>query len=265
MDISADLTELGRTPIAVVCSGAKSILDIEKTLEYLETQGVTVVSFGDSNDFPSFYTRSSGFKAMANISTPEECANMIRANNDLNINSGMVIAVPIPEADELKNADKVERLIHEAAQQLPKLGIKGKDITPFLLDKMKQMTMGDSLRANIALIKNNAKVGAQIALCYANKEGSTNNTSAAPNDKGRPFIIGGSVLDITSKYIEPPIPATSNLGKVQYSCGGVGRNVAEACFKTGADPFFLSYVGNDFAGESIMNDMKLLNLVFNFN
>lgn len=148
MDISADLTELGRTPIAVVCSGAKSILDIEKTLEYLETNGVTVVSFGDSNDFPAFYTRSSGFKSMAKLSTPESCAKMIRANTDLNIDSGMVIAVPIPEADVIKGGENVELLIKEATRELPKLGIKGKDVTPFLLDKMKQLTQGDSLRAS---------------------------------------------------------------------------------------------------------------------
>jgi pseudouridine-5'-phosphate glycosidase/pseudouridine kinase len=258
MDISADLTELGRTPIAVVCSGVKSILDIEKTLEYLETQGVTVVSFGDSNDFPAFYTRSSGLKAMANISTPESCAKMIRSNNDLKIESGIVIAVPIPEKDVLRDAEKVELLINEAIQQLSKLGIKGKDITPFLLDKMKEMTTGDSLRANIALIKNNARVGAQIASCYSKTESSSGNTS---NFDDRPLIVGGSVLDITSKYTSSPVPATSNLGKVKYSCGGVGRNVTEACFKTGADPFFISYIGNDFAGESIMNDMKELNLV----
>lgn len=148
MDISADLTELGRTPVAVVCSGAKSILDIEKTLEYLETKCVTVVSFGDSNDFPAFYTRSSGFKSMASFSTAESCAKMIRVNSDLNIDSGMVIAVPIPEADEIRGAEMVGILIDEAMRELPRLGIKGKDVTPFLLDKMKQLTQGDSLRAS---------------------------------------------------------------------------------------------------------------------
>lgn len=118
---------------------------------------------------------------------------------------------------------------------------------------------------DIALIKNNAKIGAQIASCYYKKENSTVNIASSNNGQGRPLIIGGSVLDITSKYTATPVPATSNLGKVQYSCGGVGRNVAEACIKTGADPFFLSFIGNDFAGESILNDMKLLNLVYNIN
>ena len=154
MDISADLTELGRTPIAVVCSGAKSILDIGRTLEFLETQGVTVVSYGNSNEFPSFYTRSSGFKSMSNLNTVESCGKLIRANQELGINSGIVIAVPIPEEDVIKDGDRLEHLICEATKELSKLGIKGKDVTPYLLDKMKKLTKGDSLRAS-TLISNN--------------------------------------------------------------------------------------------------------------
>ncbi|EGF78711.1 hypothetical protein BATDEDRAFT_12990, partial [Batrachochytrium dendrobatidis JAM81] len=163
MDISADLTELGRTPIAVISAGVKSILDIGRTLEYLETQGVTVVSYGDSDDFPAFYTRKSGFKSMANLTTPQECADMIYANLSLGLNSGLVIAVPIPEKDAYPHPDRLEKVIQDAIHEANQRGVRGKDITPFLLDKVKTLTGGMSLAANISLVKNNAAIGSDIA------------------------------------------------------------------------------------------------------
>ncbi|RKP14945.1 Indigoidine synthase A like protein-domain-containing protein [Piptocephalis cylindrospora] len=164
MDVSADLTELGRTPVAVVCAGAKSILDIGRTLEYLETQGVSVVTVGGSKDFPAFFTRSSGFQSPSTCQDPEEAAKMIMENEVMGLGSGMVFAVPIPQEDEAAGGGKVQAAIDQALQEAKDKGIQGSSITPFLLDRVTSLTKGESLRANIALIKNNARVGASIAL-----------------------------------------------------------------------------------------------------
>jgi pseudouridine-5'-phosphate glycosidase len=147
-DISADLTELGQTPVAVVCAGVKSILDIEKTLEYLETKGVTTITYGESNDFPSFYTRRSGHKSMAAVNSPQGCADIIQANRDLGLQSGMVIAVPIPKEHEYPDPEGLEQTIEQALEESKVLGVKGKDTTPFLLDKVKKLTQGHSLKAS---------------------------------------------------------------------------------------------------------------------
>ncbi|RIA88375.1 pseudouridine-5'-phosphate glycosidase [Glomus cerebriforme] len=165
MDVSADLVELGRTPVAVVCAGVKSILDIQKTLEYLETQGVSVTTFGETTDFPAFFLPRSGFKSPSNLRTVEECAALINANIQLQLNSGMLIAVPIPE-HKAANANKVQKAIDIALTEAKE--INGKDVTPFLLKRVNEITQGDSLKSNISLLKNNAKIGSQIAKCLAN-------------------------------------------------------------------------------------------------
>jgi len=167
MDISADLSELAQTNVAVVCAGAKSILDIGRTLEYLETQGVPVVGY-QSDDFPAFYTRSSGYQVDARIDTPEEMAAMLKIKWDLELNGGVVIANPVPEEYALEN-DEMERLIEQGLTEAKAQGIKGKAVTPFLLAKMKELTGGKSLETNIALVLNNAFVGAQIARAYADE------------------------------------------------------------------------------------------------
>lgn len=167
MDISADLQELAQTNVAVVCAGAKSILDIGRTLEYLETQGVPVVGY-QSDDFPAFYTRSSGYQVDARIDTPEEMATMLKIKWDLGLNGGVVIANPVPEEYALDN-DEMERLIEQGLTEAKAQGIKGKAVTPFLLAKMKELTAGKSLETNIALVLNNAFVGAQIARAYADE------------------------------------------------------------------------------------------------
>ncbi|CAB5386394.1 unnamed protein product [Rhizophagus irregularis] len=165
MDVSADLVELGRTPVAVVCAGVKSILDIEKTLEYLETQGVSVTTFGETRDFPAFFTPRSGFMSPSNLKTVKECAALIDANIQLQLNSGMLIAVPIPE-NEAADANKIQEALSIALAEAKE--ISGKDITPFLLKRINEITQGDSLKSNISLLKNNAKIGSQIAKCLLN-------------------------------------------------------------------------------------------------
>ena len=161
-DISADLEELGRTDVAVVCAGAKSILDIGLTLEYLETAGVPVVGF-DTDELPAFYTRRSGFGVDYNMDSPKEIAEVLKAKWDLNIHGGVVVANPIPEESAM-DYDLINGAIQEAVEEAEEKGIKGKASTPFLLEKVKDITGGDSLDANISLVYNNARLGAEIAV-----------------------------------------------------------------------------------------------------
>lgn len=164
MDISADLDELGKTNVAVVCAGAKSILDIGLTLEYLETKGVPVVGYG-TDELPAFFTRKSGFPLSISTDSAEEVAGMLKAKWDLGLEGGAVIANPIPEEDELDPAF-INGIIENALKEAQENGISGKETTPFLLGKVKELTEGKSLVANIALVKHNAKVGTGIAVAY---------------------------------------------------------------------------------------------------
>jgi pseudouridine-5'-phosphate glycosidase len=160
-DISADLEELGRTPVAVVCAGAKSILDIAKTLEVLETNGVPVVGFG-SDDFPAFWARQSGHKVDHRFDEPAEIARAIAIQTDLGM-GGMLVANPIPRENEL-DSGWIESRIAEALADAEKAGISRKDVTPYLLQRIFELTEGKSLKANIALVENNARVAARIAV-----------------------------------------------------------------------------------------------------
>jgi pseudouridine-5'-phosphate glycosidase len=161
-DISADLQELAHTNVAVVCAGAKSILDLGLTLEYLETNGVPVIGFG-TEELPAFYTRKSGFKVDYRVDSAKEIADTIKAKWDLGLNGGLVITNPIPEEDEM-DYDTITKAIEDAVKEAEEKGIKGKESTPFLLAKIKEITGGDSLESNIKLVYNNAKLAADVAL-----------------------------------------------------------------------------------------------------
>ncbi|WP_338721223.1 pseudouridine-5'-phosphate glycosidase [Devosia sp. XK-2] len=163
-DISADLEELGRTPVAVVCAGAKSILDIAKTLEVLETNGVPVLGFG-TDEFPAFWARTSGHKVDQRFDSAAEVAKMLAIQSDLDM-GGVLIANPIPEADAWE-ASAIEGFIAQALGDAEAQGIRGKATTPFLLQRIFELTEGKSLQSNIALVKNNAKVAAEIAVALA--------------------------------------------------------------------------------------------------
>ncbi|HCL90823.1 MAG TPA: pseudouridine-5-phosphate glycosidase [Candidatus Atribacteria bacterium] len=160
-DISADLQELARTPVAVVCSGAKAILDLPLTKEYLETMGVPIIGFG-SEELPAFYCRESGLKVDYVVNNEVEAAKIIRAMQDLRLGGGMIIANPVPEEYAL-SMEYMNEIIEEAVRAAEKEGIKGKKLTPYLLNKIKELTGGKSLKANIELVKNNARVAAKIA------------------------------------------------------------------------------------------------------
>ncbi|XP_061351211.1 pseudouridine-5'-phosphate glycosidase isoform X3 [Gastrolobium bilobum] len=165
MDISSDLTELGRTPVAVICAGVKSILDIPRTLEYLETRGVCVAAY-KTNEFPAFFTESSGCKVSCRVDTPEDCARLIEANIKLKLGTGILIAVPIPR-EQSTSGHIIESAIQKALKEAREKNITGNAETPFLLARVNDLTGGASLAANIALVKNNALVGAKVAAALA--------------------------------------------------------------------------------------------------
>ncbi|KQV39426.1 pseudouridine-5'-phosphate glycosidase [Massilia sp. Root335] len=161
-DISADLQELARTNVAVVCAGVKSILDIGLTLEYLETHGVPVVSVGQPG-FPAFFTRDSGFDADFQLDTPEQQARFIRTKWQLGLTGGVVVSNPVPAESAMRN-DEIDGIIAQALGEASAQGVKGKAVTPFLLARIKDLTGGRSLATNIALVKNNALAGARLAV-----------------------------------------------------------------------------------------------------
>ena len=165
MDISADLEELGQTPVMVVCAGAKSILDLGLTLEYLETKGVPVIGYG-TKELPAFYTRKSGFHVDYRIDTAEELAAAFKTQNDLGFKGGMLVANPIPEEYAMP-LETINSAIDQAIAECNAKGIKGKETTPFLLARVAELTGGDSLASNIRLVFNNAKVAAQTAVAYS--------------------------------------------------------------------------------------------------
>ena len=165
MDISADLEELAQTPVMVVCAGAKSILDLGLTLEYLETKGVPVIGYG-TEELPAFYTRKSGFGVDYRVDSPEELASMFAAQRDLGYKGGMLVTNPIPEEYAMPK-DVIDAAIEQALRECKEQGVHGKETTPFLLARVVELTGGDSLESNIQLVLNNARVAARTAAALA--------------------------------------------------------------------------------------------------
>ncbi len=161
MDVSADLDELGKTPVCVVCAGAKAILDLPRTMEYLETKGVPVIGFG-TDELPAFYTAKSGIPLTWRADDPQEIADAIHAAEKLGYDGGMLVTVPIP-AEWSMDADYINSAIDQALKEADQQGVVGKEITPFLLAKIKEITGGSSLASNIQLVFNNVKTAARIA------------------------------------------------------------------------------------------------------
>ena len=239
MDVSADLTELGRTPVAVVCAGIKSILDIPKTLEFLETQGVAVVGLG-TTEFPAFFTPTSGCTSPLTLESPAQVAAMLAAARRLRLTSGTVIAVPIP-AGQAAAAAPLQAAQDQAIAEAVAQGVLGRDVTPFLLKRVNELTQGASLTANIALIKNNARVGAQIAVELAAlgsaapaaplarapsaRSVRAQPTSAAVPPRAMPLpalVCGGNALDLLARPAPgtPLLSFTSNPGSIGRQWGG---------------------------------------------
>eukprot|EP00075_Anas_platyrhynchos_P013880 XP_027303133.1 pseudouridine-metabolizing bifunctional protein C1861.05 isoform X2 [Anas platyrhynchos] len=257
LDVSADLTELGRTPVAVVSAGVKSILDIGRTLEYLETQGVCVAAFGESREFPAFFSRQSGFKAPYHVQDEEEAAKLIASAMGLGLSSGVLIAVPCPQ-ERAASGQVIEEAIQQALGEARSKGITGKELTPFMLQKINELTNGKSLDSNLALIKNNARVGSCIAVALSKLQKATRNGNLPRQEDTtppQPVVIGGINVDFIAKAQNPVIlgGGQTNAGRVRRTFGGVGRNLADCLSRLGLTPLFLSAVGKDEHSESILH------------
>ncbi|GAP83333.2 putative carbohydrate contains domain [Rosellinia necatrix] len=293
-DISADLTEMGRTRMAVICSGSKGFLDIPRTLEYLETQGVLASTFADGRkgdiDFPGFWARESGFKSPFVVQDEEHAAAIIVAQERLNIETGLLFANPLPEEYAIP-ADKMASVIEQAVRESEEQGIQGSGNTPFILLRIRELTNGASVPANKALIRLNVERAAKVAGAVSRlvSEGSptsstpvkswsgleTSSNVATPIQKVIPrpeatsqadILVAGSVaVDLSCDYtainsIEDPIPQlhTSNPSHISQSIGGVGRNVALAAHRVNKHTKvrLCSMVGRDLAGSTVLASLK---------
>lgn len=239
-DVSADLIELGRTQITVICAGAKSILDINKTLEYLETQGVPVIGY-NCDKFPAFFSKSSGCEVMCRLNSAKECASFIRHGEKLGLNNGNLIAVPLADEELAKNA---ENAIQVALEEMKELGVKGSKVTPFLLKRVNELSEGESLKANIALIKQNAMVGAMIACEYYKNDVVT--------------IIGGVLHDIHCFSTGEALAEGESAGKIFAKPGGVGFNLLKSCVESGVKSNLISVIGNDHTGGYLLSEIAKL-------
>ncbi|XP_064894412.1 uncharacterized protein LOC102089100 isoform X4 [Columba livia] len=257
LDVSADLTELGRTPVAVVSAGVKSILDIGRTLEYLETQGVCVAAFGESKEFPAFFSRQSGFQAPYHVRNEEEAAELIASAQGLGLSNGVLIAVPCPQ-ERAASGQVIEEATQQALSEARSKGITGKELTPFMLQKINELTDGKSLDSNLALIQNNARVGSCIAVALSRlqKARRKGNLPRCGNTiTPQPVVIGGINVDFIAKALNPVIlgGGQTNAGRVRRTFGGVGRNLADCLSRLGLTPLFLSAIGKDEHSESLLN------------
>lgn len=256
-DVSADLTELGRTPITVVCAGVKSILDIEKTLEYLETEGVTVATYGDNTEFPAFFTPKSGFQSPYCVKNALEAAKMITARDHFNLSNAILIAVPIP-GDSEGNVE-IQSAIDSAVKEARNKRISGKNATPFILKRVSEYSKGKALELNERLVENNAEVGALIAveLSKMKRERLYVMPGPAQDQHKQVIVIGGTNIDYNININEKVTFSGQSLnGNIRRSYGGVGRNIAECISKLSPDkkPLFISVVGNDEVGKEIKHN-----------
>ena len=250
MDVSADLTELSRTPVVVVSAGIKSILDISRTLEVLETYSIPTVAY-QTDEFPCFFSPSSGIKSPARVESADEVAFAYWAARDLQLSHGMLVAVPPPNPA----GDYIEQAIQEALEEANKQGLKGQAVTPFILKTVANATAGDSLKCNISLVQNNAQIGSDIAVAIAKHRNATS-VGVVANNKvpkaSRVVIMGGTVLDIVAKPSAGELVlGTSNPASCTESDGGVARNIAEVLGRLGSKPLLYSAVGNDDRGHAL--------------
>ncbi|XP_077516863.1 uncharacterized protein LOC144127807 [Amblyomma americanum] len=265
LDISPDVKELGRTPVTVVSSGIKSILDITRTLEVLETEGVCVAAFGESHEFPAFFAARSGHQAPWRVADASEAASLISSRNALHLDSGILIAVPIPKEYEA-DGQAMEDAVQQALRESEAADLTGNTVTPFILHKLTECTAGASLRANIALIKNNAAVAADIAGALAKIEGDQKRRSlfrpAIPRQPAPPVVVGGSVVDTVVSCTEDRVQlnGSTHAGHICTTWGGVGRNVADCLARLLADRVrFVSAVGaDDRHAEALLQHNPLL-------
>ncbi|KAJ6029676.1 uncharacterized protein N7446_010972 [Penicillium canescens] len=295
MDISADLTELGRTPVTVISSGCKSFLDIPRTLEYLETEGVCVGTFADGRegpvDFPAFFTRESGIRSPKVIQNEAEAAAIVYAQSKLPVSSGIHFANPVPLEYSVPKAD-MDLIIEEAVRLADVEGYHGSDNTPFVLAKIKELSGGKSIAANRALIESNAKRATFVAVELAKLEQSDRaedrhmpaipgvvspvpdipqkdipkqiNSTPTPIEKADVIVAGSLAIDLSCDYTPfgdeltqvAPVPHTSNPAVISQSLGGVGHNVAVAANYVGSSVIFCSVVADDLSGRAALSTLE---------
>ncbi|KAJ3883357.1 indigoidine synthase A-like protein [Lentinula edodes] len=282
MDISADLQELARCPVGLVSSGAKSILDIGRTLEYLETLGVPVISYGPSKEFPAFFAPRSGFQVPWNTHSPNTAANILHTQSQLRMNNGALFAVPIPGKFEAAGAE-IQLAVDQAVAESEANGIskRGKEATPWLLKRVSELSKGSSLASNIALLENNVRIGGEIAVEYqklveeqscssdyvtvgfsATSEQSSRPQSlaskkeplATENDNASLLVFGAAAVDISANAFEMASNFASGStvpGTIAVSLGGVARNIAEASHRVSpkGSVLLVAPIGNDAFGH----------------
>ncbi|KAG5724658.1 Pseudouridine-5'-phosphate glycosidase [Termitomyces sp. T112] len=273
MDISADLGELTRCPVALVSAGVKSILDIPRTLEYLETLGVPVLTYGATREFPAFFSRHSGVDVPWNVNDPVKAAEILYKQWQLGMNNGAVFAVPIPEQFEEMGA-QIQRAVDQAVAESENNGVSklGKEVTPWLLSRVGQLTHGTSRASNIALIENTALVGGQIAAeyqklrnnpCLATPSIPKATAYDSPLPPANLMIIGSSAVDITAQAPGPNKNLTTHStspGTISMSLGGVARNVAEASHRilsarsSNLSSLLVSPIGDDAFGRLLVEE-----------
>ncbi|CAA7258699.1 unnamed protein product [Cyclocybe aegerita] len=292
LDISADLHELTRCPVGLVSAGVKSILDIGRTLEYLETLGVPVLPYGKSREFPAFFSRRSGYKVPWHVEDPQTAAKILYTQAQLGMQNGALIAVPIPEEYE-KQGEKIQRIVERAIKESEENGMSksGNDATPWLLDRIAKLSEGKSLASNIALLKNTALVGGQIAVEHQKlvNEGiyGPSEKTVARQSSGKParpssdseskkarlthpatanvVVVGSAAIDITAQELPNQNAAlavhSTAPGHVKVSLGGVGRNIAEASHRVMKSKYpelssvLVSAIGNDVFGRILEDEL----------
>ncbi|KAF9496150.1 hypothetical protein BDN71DRAFT_1469138 [Pleurotus eryngii] len=277
MDVSADLGELTRCPVGLVSAGVKSILDIGRTLEYLETLGVPVISYGRTTDFPSFFSPKSGFQSPWNVDNPVSAAQILYTQHQLGLQNGALIACPIPEQYEAAGAS-IQKAVEQAVAESEANGVNklGKAATPWLLMRIGELTKGESLASNIALLENTAAIGGRIAVQYAklaqNSDNTRQDTALAarpvvdtPSKHTRLLIIGCAAIDISARASpdgESALAVHSTIpGSVSLTLGGVGRNIAEAAHRLSpTDTKLISAIGDDGFGRLLLSELDKMGL-----
>ncbi|CAH02105.1 pseudouridine-5'-phosphate glycosidase/carbohydrate kinase family protein [Kluyveromyces lactis] len=278
LDVSADLEELGRTPVSVVCAGPKAILDIPRTMEYLETKGCMVATMGPpGTNVPGFYTRDSGVKSPYNFNSYLEAAQIIRDGNEFGLNSGYLFCCPPPREVALDD-NFINDIIEQACQNAAAAGISGKELTPFLLREIASKTSGASVKCNISFVLNNCKIAANIAASLSklkqniipryepkNQRGTMTSQETSGNEKETKVlsaVIGSVALDTQCTFNSSHIyQGDSNPGKASTSIGGVGHNVAlSANYSNRSSQHqttLISAVGKDIAGKHILSGLGM--------
>ncbi|KAJ3857815.1 indigoidine synthase A-like protein [Lentinula lateritia] len=253
MDISADLQELARCPVGLVSSGAKSILDIGRTLEYLETLGVPVISYGPSKEFPAFFAPRSGFQVPWNTHSPNTAANILYTQSQLKMNNGALFAVPIPGKFEAAGAE-IQLAVDQAVAESETNGIskRGKDATPWLLKRVSELSKGSSLASNIALLENNVRIGKYAFHVFREPLATENNNASL-------LVFGAAAVDISANAFEmaPNFASGSTVpGTIAVSLGGVARNIAEASHRVSSkgSVLLVAPIGNDAFGHLLMEE-----------